>query len=168
VTAFVALLRGVNVGGKTVLPMAELKALCEQAGFSKVRTYIASGNVIFETELSEAKAKAVLEAALKGARKSFEVFIRNAKDIAEVARANPFPDAPGNRTVALFLEDPPPADLIERTKGVQDEQMRLGKRELYIFYPSGQARSKLAPPIKSGTARNLNTVTKLAQLAAEL
>src|SRR5947209_290088 len=99
-TAYVALLRAVNVGGTGKLPMTELKAMCEAAGFARVRTYIASGNVVFETARSEAAVKAVLEARLAGyAAKPVGVCVRTAREMADVLAKNPFAEAPGNRAV---------------------------------------------------------------------
>jgi len=170
VTAFIALLRAVNVGGTGKLAMTELKAMCEAAGFGKVRTYIASGNVIFESAASEAKVKADLERRLADyAGKAVGVLVRTAAEMAAVRDVNPFPDAPGNRAIAIFLDDPPPADAAERATGVQGEVIALGLREIYVRYDDGQADSKLRiPAAKAGTARNLNTVAKLAEMAAAL
>jgi uncharacterized protein (DUF1697 family) len=115
VTAFVALLRAVNVGGTGKLPMTELKAFCEAEGFTKVKTYIASGNVVFEAAMTEAKVKAALEKRLEAyAGKPVGVMARTAAEMAAVLAANPFPDAPPNMTVAIFLNDPPPADALDR------------------------------------------------------
>ncbi|THD58297.1 DUF1697 domain-containing protein [Phenylobacterium sp.] len=169
-TAFIALLRAVNVGGTGKLPMTELAAMCEAAGFAKVKTYIASGNVVFESAASEAKVKAELERRLADyAGKPVGVLVRTAAEMAAVRDANPFPDAPGNRVTATFLDAPPPADAAEHATGVQGEVIALGLREIYVRYDDGQADSKLRiPAAKAGTARNLNTVAKLAEMAAAL
>jgi uncharacterized protein (DUF1697 family) len=168
--AYVALLRAVNVGGTGKLPMNDLKALCEEAGFGKVRTYIASGNVVFESRESETGVKAALETALAAyAGKPVGVYLRTAAEMTQVLAGNPFPDAPPNRTVAIFLDGPPPADALERISGVDDEEVRLGPREIYVRYGENMGRSKLKlPAAKDGTARNINTVAKLAAMAAEL
>ena len=169
-TGFVALLRAVNVGGTGKLPMSDLKALCEDAGFEAVRTYIASGNVVFETSRTEAQVKAALETALHGyAGKPVGVCVRTAAEIAGVRDDDPFPEGPRNRTVAIFLDAPPPPDALDHAVGVQGEQMALGLREIYVLYDEGMGQSKLRiPAAKTGTARNLNTVAKLAAMAAEL
>jgi uncharacterized protein (DUF1697 family) len=169
-TAYVALLRAVNVGGTGKLPMTELKAMCEAAGFERVRTYIASGNVVFSSGKSEDQVRAAIEKKLEDyAGKPVGVMVRTAAEMADTLERNPFADKPGNRVVALFVDGPIPKDALEEAKGVKDEQMRLGKREIYIFYGDGMADSRLAIPAgKAGTARNMNTVAKLAELAAEL
>jgi uncharacterized protein (DUF1697 family) len=168
--SFVALLRAVNVGGTGKLPMSELKAMCEELGFGDVRTYIASGNVILTTRKSEAAIKAALEKRLEVyAGKVVGVLVRSAQEMAEVAANNPFPKAAPNRTMALFLDRAPPADTLSAVRGRKDEEIALGRREIYIHYGDGMAKSKLViPAAKLGTARNMNTVAVLAKMAAEL
>ncbi|WP_116090939.1 DUF1697 domain-containing protein [Sphingomonas crusticola] len=169
-TAYVALLRAVNVGGTGKLPMTELKAMCEAAGLAQVRTYIASGNVVFTSDKSEAAVRASIEAPLEAyAGKRVGVLVRTAAEMAETLAHNPFADKPGNRTVALFVDQPIPGDALASAKNVKDEEMRLGKRAIYIFYGDGMADSRLAiPAAKTGTARNMNTIAKLAEMAAAL
>ena len=169
-TGYVALLRAVNVGGTGKLPMADLREMCVALGFDGVRTYIASGNVVFSTGLSEAEVKKALEERLRAyAGKPVGVMVRTAREMADVLSANPFPDEPGNRTVALFLDAPPPADTLDTVRNRVDERVGLGKREIYIAYGSGMGTSKLAIPAGAGgTARNMNTVAKLAELSRGL
>jgi uncharacterized protein (DUF1697 family) len=169
-TVYVALLRAVNVGGTGKLPMSDLKGLAEKAGCRKVRTYIASGNVVFESRMTEAQVKSALETALAGyAGKPVGVLVRTAAEISEVVASNPFPDAPPNRTVAIFLDESPPSDALERITGRDDEEVQLGKREIYVRYGANMGSSKLKiPAAKAGTARNINTVARLADMAAEL
>jgi uncharacterized protein (DUF1697 family) len=170
-TAYIALLRAVNVGGTGRLPMTELTAMCEAAGFEKVKTYIASGNVVFTSSKSEKAVKAALEAAMeKYAGKPVGVIVRTAAEMAAVRDANPFPDAPGNRVAATFLDEAPPKDALAKATNVDGEEMALGEREIYVRYTDhGMGNSKLKiPAAKSGTARNMNTVAKLAEMAAKL
>ncbi|VCU70852.1 hypothetical protein PIGHUM_02931 [Pigmentiphaga humi] len=168
--SYVVLLRAVNVGGTGKLPMAELKAMCVAEGFDGVQTYIASGNVVFSADRSGSEIKAALEKRLKDyAGKSVGVIVRTAKEMAEVLEANPFRDAPPNWTVAIFLDHPLPADTLDSVRGRQDEQVRLGRREIYVAYGSGMGRSKLRIPCAAhGTARNINTISKLVELAASI
>jgi len=167
-TSFVALLRAVNVGGTGKLPMQDLTGMCESAGFRSVRTYIASGNVLFESKLSEKKIREELERRLLAyAGKPVTVAVRTAAEMAEVLARNPFPDAPPNRTIAIFLDSPPPDGALESVSGRTVEEIALGRREIYVVYGVDMARSKLKIPAgKTGTARNMNTVAKLAALAA--
>ncbi len=166
--SYIALLRAINVGGTSKLPMIELKAMCVAEGFDKVQTYIASGNVVFSSKLSAAKVKAALEKRLAAfAGKPVGVVIRTAEEMAAVLKANPFPKAPPNFTAAIFLDEAPPADTLAGIKGQQDEELRLGKREIYVAYgATGMGRSKLKiPAAAKGTARNINTIGKLVELA---
>jgi uncharacterized protein (DUF1697 family) len=96
------------------------------------------------------------------------VMVRTAKEMAGVVAANPFTDEPGNRVVAIFLDEAPPADALAQAQNVANERMALGRREIYVHYPDGQGRSKLRiPAAAAGTARNMNSVAKLAVLAKE-
>src|SRR5262249_11415141 len=145
--SLVALLRAVNVGGTGKLPMSELKAMCEELGFDNVRTYIASGNVVFTSRKSEAAVKAALEKRLATyAGKPVGVLVRTAEELAQVLADNPFPKLAPNRTMAVFLDRAPPADTLAGMRGQQDEKIRLGKREIYIHYGEGMAKSKLVIP----------------------
>jgi uncharacterized protein (DUF1697 family) len=168
--AWVVLLRAVNVGGTGKLPMSELKVMCEELGFTAVRTYIASGNVVFSSRKSEAAIKSALERRLADyAGKPVGVLVRTVEEMAQVAADNPFPKLAPNRTMALFLDRAPPADTLATVRGRKDEKIHLGRREIYIHYGEGMAQSKLViPAARAGTARNMNTVAVLAKMAAEL
>jgi uncharacterized protein (DUF1697 family) len=168
--AFIALLRAVNVGGTGKLPMSDLKAMCEEIGFASVRTYIASGNVVFTSRKSEAAVKSALEKRLAAyAGKPVGVVVRSAAEMAQVASDNPFPKAAPNRTMAVFLDRAPPKDTLAHVRGQKDEQIKFGRREIYVHYGDGMAKSKLIiPAAKTGTARNMNTVATLAKMAADL
>lgn len=169
-TSYVALLRAVNVGGTGKLPMSELKAMCEAAGFIDVRTYIASGNVVFTSRLTESAVKKKLEQQLHDhAGKPVGVIVRTAAEMAQVLAGNPFPDEPGNRVVAIFLDIAPPADALDAVTHQKDERLVCGTREIYVHYGDGMADSRLKiPAAKTGTARNMNTIAKLAGMAAGL
>ena len=164
-TAYVALLRGVNVSGRQ-LRMADLKSMADKLGYERARTYIASGNLLFQSDKSEKALKAELEKALEqhmGA--PVGVMIRTTDEMAGIAASSPF-DVPGNRAVAIFLDHAPPADAADHARNLTNERIEVGKREIYVQYPDGQGPSKLViPAAAKGTARNMNTVAKLAELA---
>ena len=168
-TAYVALLRAVNVGGRQ-LAMADLKAVAEELGLGSPKTYIASGNLLFTSSHSEAELKAFLEARLtKHIGKPVAVMIRGADELADATANNPFADEPGNKVAAIFLDEPPPARAFDSATGIADERMALRAREIYVHYPAGMGQSKLKiPAAAKGTARNMNTVAKLAALAKEM
>ena len=165
----IALLRAVNVGGTGKLPMAELKTMAEELGFRNVRTYIASGNLLFDTGLQEIAIKSKLEMRLEDfAGKRVGVLVRTGAEMAKVVADNPFAGEPGNRVVTIFLDEPAPASALSEHRGLHDERIALGRRELYVHYPSGLGTSRLViPAAKAGTARNMNTVQKLAELARD-
>jgi len=101
--------------------------------------------------------------------KPVEVMVRTAREMAEAVETNPFDKEPGNRVVAIFFDDAPGDEAIAAAKNVANERLAPGKREIYVHYPDGQGRSKLKLGTKaSGTARNMNTVAKLAELAREM
>lgn len=166
---YAALLRAVNVGGTGKLPMPELRALCERLGFAHVRTYVASGNVVFQSALSELEVKAALERALEVyAGKPVGVMVRTGKELAAILAANPYSAAPPERTVVIFLDTVPPKDALVNVSGCTTEEIARGKREIYVHYPDGIGRSKLKiAAAKTGTARNMNTVATLAEWTAQ-
>ena len=168
-TAYVALLRAVNLGGRQ-LKMSDLKTIALDLGLDSPRTFIASGNLLFRSDKTEAKLKAELERALDGHMgKPVGVMVRTAAELAEAVAANPFSEEAGNLVVAIFLDEAPPPDAASSAMNVTDERLALGAREIYVHYPSGQGRSKLRIKAAArGTARNMNTVAKLAELAREM
>ncbi len=169
-TGYVALLRAVNVGGTGKLPMTLLAGMCEAAGFREVRTYIASGNVIFRCDGTEDHVRSALEDRLRTySGKSVGVVVRTASEIAGVLARNPFASSPGNHVTALFVDGPLPKQPLDGATGAKNEQIRLGLRELFVFYPDGMATTRLRIPCeKHGTARNMKTVAKLAEMTAAL
>jgi uncharacterized protein (DUF1697 family) len=162
---FVALLRAVNVGGTGALPMADLRRVCEALGFEAVRTYIASGNVVFRAEGDESDVKAVLESALLAhAGRRIDVMVRTGAAMAAVLAANPFTAAPPNRVAVIFLDVPPPEGLLASVTGRRGERIAAGHREIYVWYDDGQGASRLKiPAAAAGTARNINTVARLVE-----
>jgi uncharacterized protein (DUF1697 family) len=159
----------VNVGGTGKLPMADLKKLCAVAGFADIETYIASGNVVFTSSASAAAVKAKLEKALHAyAKKPVGIIIRTAAELAAILKQNPFGKEKPNTTYAIFLDAKPPRDALDKATGRSNEKMQLGTQEIYVAYPDGMGRSKLKiPAAKNGTARNLNTVAALAEMAGK-
>ena len=164
-SGWAALLRAVNVGGTGKLPMAELKAVCEELGLERVQTYIASGNVVFASELGEAQIRLAIETTLEARYgKPFGVIVRSAAELAGLVAHNPWPDRPGNRVVAIFVDGPLSLDGMA---GQRAETVELGERAIYVDYHDGMADTRLRiPAAKLGTARNMNTVTKLAAMTA--
>lgn len=163
------LLRAVNVGG-IQLKMEAFKALLAAEGFDAPETLLASGNAVAGTaakaEAVEAKVEAALAAQL-GLKT--DVFVRDLAELTAVIAGNPFgafAEASPNKLMAVFLKGDPPEDLAPiRKYAVFGEEIAPGPRCLYITYPDGAGRSKLAGgrhAASKGTARNWNTVRKLA------
>jgi uncharacterized protein (DUF1697 family) len=171
-TGYVALLRGVNLIGKSTLRMADLKAIADDLGLENATTYIASGNLIFASDRPEEKLRLMLEKDLqKHMGKDIRVMLRTAGEMEKVVKANPFTDQPGNRVQAFFLNEPPPKDLVSTVRNqADDERIATGPREVFVAYGErGIGKSRLRiPAAEAGTARNMNTVAKLAELAREM
>jgi uncharacterized protein (DUF1697 family) len=167
-TTYVALLRAVNVGGTGKLPMKDLAELCEGLGFVNVRTYIQSGNVVFGSRLTEKSVRKKLEAALtETLGKHADVVVRTGAELKAVLKGNPFPDAEPARVGVFLMADTVGKELMDRIVAPTGEQVGAGKREVYIYFPNGMGKSKLKIPKAVGTVRNINTVGKLAAMAAE-
>ena len=167
-TAFVALLRAVNVSGTGKLPMSELKRIGEECGFGHVRTFIASGNLLFESELGEDDVTRKIEAKLEAfLGKRVPVFVRTAAELAETAAANPFTDDKLSRVMAHFIAEKPNQAMLDAARDVAGERMALGPRAIYVSYGEGIGKTRLKlPAVKHGTARNMNSVAKIAGLLA--
>lgn len=166
-TTWVALLRAVNVGGTGKIAMASLREAASAAGFGNVRSYIASGNLVFDGPDDEGAVHGRLTAAITGRFGDCpDIILRTGGEMAAVLARNPFPDAAGNRVIVVFTDGAAEAGELRHQ---QDEQVIAGQRELFVHYPSGQGQSKLVvPAAKNGTGRNINTVTKLAEMAVEM
>ncbi|PZO51415.1 MAG: DUF1697 domain-containing protein [Alphaproteobacteria bacterium] len=165
-TRQVALLRGVNLGKRQVV-MADLRGVLEAAAFEDVRTLLASGNVVLTSNRKGAKLEAKLEEViLEGLGLKTHVFVRDADQIDAIVAANPFKaftkDAPTFMVVTFMRASASKAEVEAMEKSaLTGEEFAQGKGCLYIKFPKGQGPSKLKTP-KLGTARNWNTVLKLA------
>jgi uncharacterized protein (DUF1697 family) len=171
----VALLRGINVGGKNPLPMKELAAMFEAAGGENVQTYIQSGNVIFD---ASAGASKICDSVSAGIEKRFgyriPVVLRTAPQMRKIIGGNPFLSAAadGKALHVYFLAHAPAAPAIaalDPARSAPDAFQVLGQ-EIYLHLPNGMGRSKLtnayfdAKLATVSTARNWATVLKLAEL----
>ena len=175
---YAALLRGVNLGGRKLL-MSDLTSLCEGLGHANVRTLLASGNVVFDTDLPPATIEAELETALAGHGLATDVLVRGHADLAAVVAADPWPDATADHpshVLVTFHRDPFPGEALDRLAQVHDgpERFHVAARELYTDFRSqqGMRDSVLVSTMRKAklptvaTARNWNTVRKLVELTA--
>ena len=174
---WVALLRGVNVGGSNRLPMAALRETVASLGFDDVATHIQSGNVVFSAAGTERSLADALRAAVAERHDlAVPVVVRSAEELARIAAGHP--DADGELDPKLlhvqFLDrapDPEAAAAIDPIP-FEPDRWALHGREIYVCYPNGSARSKLTIDVferalgVTATARNLNTVRKLAELSS--
>jgi uncharacterized protein (DUF1697 family) len=155
---YVALLRGINVGGKTKVPMATLRDVCASAGCEDVVTYIQSGNVVLGSALKAEELRSTLEEAI-AAEFGFSpaVMIRTAKEMAAVVDRKPFPDADEKTLHVGFLHA---------------AQLAVVWREIYLHLPDGMGRANLPVQMERClrptpiTVRNWRTVTKLVELSS--
>ena len=177
-TTYIALLRGINVGGKNIIAMAALKAMFEGLGHENVRSLLQSGNILFDAPARKANEfESLLETETKKRLKAEpDYFVRTAKEWREVLAGNPFTrEAKSDpaRLHVLALKTQPSR---EQAKALRDaikgrETFELGKGHAYVYFPDGAGNSKLTPRLIEGklgtraTARNWNTAQKLLALA---
>ena len=167
-TAYVALIRAVNVSGTGKLPKDDLQAMGEACGFANARTFINSGNLLFTSDLAESTVQKRMEERLADYfGKPTAVFVRSNAEMAEAVANNPFFDDKPSRVMAHFIGEAPAQKMIEEARDVAGERMALGPRLIYVSYGEGIGSSKLKlPAVKQGTARNMNSVAKIAELLA--
>jgi Uncharacterized protein conserved in bacteria len=179
-TTFIALLRGINVGGNRRVPMADLRAALDEIGLDEVRTYIVSGNVLFRTTRTDPVALTrEIEAAIE-ARFGFAlaVVLRSAAEMRSVVAADPLPEGsagdPAHRYAIFLSADPAPERLAAIDRGaVAPDVFVAGDRVIHAWYRNGLQQSKLAGQLTdrglgvTATARNWNTVRKLVELAGD-
>jgi len=173
---YIALLRGINVGGNNILPMKELVQLLEQLGFLQVKTYIQSGNVVFisgENNTPELRQK--IRTAIQK-KYGFEphVFLLTSDELAQAISVNPFPEAEQDfRSLHLyFIESDPVNPDFNRLENLRkdNERFKLAGRVFYLHAPDGIGQSKLAERVEKAldvmvTARNWRSVCEIKKLA---
>lgn len=178
----VSLLRAINVSGKNLLPMSELKAIYAELGLDRTETLLQSGNAVSVVPKAPKLATLAsrIEAAIE-ARKGFRprVLLRSLAELQALAKHNPFPaqarSAP-DKLVVHFLDKPPAKSALKALAGVHEgpEKFALGPCELYAYFPNGQGKSKLTAARlekglgSTGTSRNWNTLLKLIAMAEKL
>jgi uncharacterized protein (DUF1697 family) len=174
-TRYVALLRGINLGRARQVDMPRLRELLTGRGYGAVRTHLRSGNVVLDSDRPEAELAADLAAAIEGEFGfAVPVVVRTGGELAAVVAADPFPGVATDpaRYLVTFLPEPPAPDKVEALPASDVGQYAVRGRELYAWLPDGVANTPMAGwkwdrllgvP---GTARNWNTVTRLAELAA--
>jgi uncharacterized protein (DUF1697 family) len=173
---YVAFLRGINVGGKNILPMNDLVGILESMGCENVKTYIQSGNAVFRTK--ESKTKRIAEEigskilASHGFRP--KVLLLGVSELEEAIINNPFRTEDGKALHFFFLESTPLKPDLEILENIKSgsEEFRLNKNLFYLYAPDGIGRSKLAAKVEQAlgvpaTGRNWNTINILIAMAKQ-
>ncbi len=169
---WIALMRGINVGGKHIVPMKELARLMEAAGFSNVKTYIQSGNVVFQNPTRPTDEIGRLIERKFGFKP--EVFILSTAEFERAAANNPYKTGVGKAVHFAFCDKMPESvdyEFLESLKA-DSEEYKLIENVFYFHAPEGIGRSKLVAKMGKAfknvtmTSRNLNTINKLAEMIA--
>lgn len=170
---YIALFRGVNVGGRHILPMSDLAEILHQLGCDNIQTYIQSGNVVFQntSQQTGALAKAISTRIAKVRGFAPNVLLLEVADIEAAIANNPFPTGNGKALHFFFMEAAPPSPDLETLAKlkVSSEDFKLLQNVFYLYAPDGIGRSKLAEKVEkclgiNVTARNWNTVSKLLEM----
>jgi uncharacterized protein (DUF1697 family) len=174
VNTYIALFRGINVGGKSILPMKDLVEILEGMGLRKVRTYIQSGNVVFQSaQIQTAKtAREIGSKILETHGFAPAVLLLEVSELQDAVDNNPFGTTDGKALHLFFLESSPEDPDLEGLMAVKagSEEFLLNKKVFYLCAPDGVGRSRLAARVEQSlgvpaTARNWNTVSKLISMA---
>nr|WP_205603482.1 DUF1697 domain-containing protein [Heyndrickxia shackletonii] len=178
ITIYIALFRGINVGGHNIIKMAELRNLFQTIQLKNVKTYIQSGNVVFESEEEEKTLRNRLEQEVE---KTFgfpvSIILRTSIQIEKIIQQCPFPVdhlLEGESVHVAFLEEEPTQEAVDRLRQFEndDEQFRLIGKEMYLFFRKSIRDSKLAVQVQrvgvQATVRNWRTTVKLDSMAKEM
>lgn len=174
---YIALLRGINVGGKNKLLMKDLISILSGMGYEDIRTYIQSGNVVFrnkEEQQAGKMAEDISSLIMENHGFKPEVLVLELSELREAIKSNPFSVDDGKALHFFFLGSEPENPDMERLFSLRSdsEEFRLCKKVFYLYAPDGIGRSKLAAKVEQSlrvpvTARNLNTVSKLFSMAGQ-
>ncbi len=172
---YIIFLRAVNVSGKNIIRMQELKAALQAAGFEGVQTYIQSGNIVLKSRLKTPGVTQQIKALIAAEFKlDIEVFVKSREHVQQALDHCPYgPECPPNRVFITFLDRKPDAALLGALQAVdhKEEVFALWEDVLYFYLPEGMAKAKMGNPYfesklkLKATGRNVNTVNKMLQLA---
>jgi uncharacterized protein (DUF1697 family) len=173
-TGWVALLRGINLASRNRVPMAQLKQVFEETGAEKVRTYIASGNVLFTSRRSRRAAlgRTLEQAVEERFGVAARVVLRTFDEIQDVAASHPF-GRDASKTQVAFLDGKPSAAKVKALESLEiaPDRVHVAGSDAYLHYPNGVQGARLSGALLekelgvAATVRNWRTVTKLAELA---
>ena len=174
---YIALLRGINVGGHKKIKMAELKLLFEKLGFKDVTTYIQSGNVVFSSPSPQRGKSDFAEIIFEGIKKQFgyevPVLVKTVDDVVQILKNCPFDEEKKAASYFMLLATPPKKELMELVKEISypNEEFVLTPECVYIYFSKGYGNAKLnnnffEKKLKvAATTRNYRTLVKLLELA---
>ncbi len=171
---YIALLRGINVGGRNKLPMTDLVSILEHLGYNDVRTYIQSGNVVFRStkKIGESVGSEISREILGTKGFAPKVLLLSIEQLQNAIRNNPFPTDDGKALHFFFLESHPQEPDLEQlnSRKVTSEEFQLIGKVCYLYAPNGIGRSKLAAAVEESigvpvTARNWHTVSNIVAMA---
>ena len=170
---YIALLRGINVGGHKKLKMAALKLLFEDLGFQNLTTYIQSGNVVFSSEEMDGLSERISKEIEKRFGWDLPVLVKTAYEIAEILKACPFEETKKAEAYFMLLASPPKDELMEAVREISypNEEFVLTPECVYIYFGNGYGNAKLnnnffEKKLKvAATTRNYRTLVKLVELA---
>ncbi len=169
----VALLRGINVGGARKVPMGDLREVATGLGWTEVATHLQSGNLLFTAAGRDVELSRTLTAALRNRfAMDIDVIVRTGEEVRQLVTGHPFADGDPAHVMIACCDRPVSTAAAAKLAGlaVEGERLQVVGADIYADFPAGQARSKLAAQLvsalkpASGTARNLRTMTKLAEL----
>lgn len=173
---YLALLRGINVGGKNKVPMKELQSLCAGLGWKSVETYLQTGNVVFKASESAASLESDLEKAIES-RFGFPipVVVRSAKEFIACVAESPLKkraETDPSRTLLYLTKRPIQDDALAslESRAAAGESLYVSSQSLWIYFPEGVGTSKLSPAVidravgSNATGRNWNTITKICEM----
>lgn len=177
-TRYVALFRGINVGGHKKVAMGDLREVLGALGYEEVETYLQSGNALFTTAATESDAVGgeIAQALRSRLGMEVKVLVRTASELAEVVEGNPFPEgtAEPKKLHVAFLWGAPDDERVAALDAApyEPDELRLGDRAVYLWYPNGYGRTKLTNDVLerklgvTATTRNWNTVVNLLERAS--
>jgi uncharacterized protein (DUF1697 family) len=180
-TVYVVMLRGINVGGRKIVQMEKLRGTFEALGFSRVKTYVQSGNVVFDASTASPQilSKKINQKILNDFGFSVPLVLRSSDEIRKIVRNNPFLKRPGidqSKLHVTFLSELPAKAGVGKLDSLNanPDQFLVQGREIFLYCPTGYGRTKLSNNAiekalsVQATTRNWNTVSTLEKMASEL
>jgi len=180
VTSYIAMLRGINVGGQKIVKIEKLRASFEALGFHKVRTYVQSGNVVFEATKTSTTSlsRKIREKILSDYGFSVPTILRTSSEMNKIVSDNPFlreKEIDRSKLHVTFLSEPPAKAALGKLDSLNGDpdQFRIRNREVYLYCPNGYGRTKLSNSAfekllsVEATTRNWRTVNTLVEMSSE-